>query len=215
MRMLQAHLTQIDARLVRSEASAAPLTPYSGPLPPQMYGASRYDDGLSPLAAERYLQFRVSDQVSYYHQRIRYLYRLRTALELLAITAGAAGTLVAAMGADAWVGLTSGVAVAALAYLGYLQAGNSVVAYNRAASNLSSLAGGWHVRSPHQHSARAFGELVTSVEDVLSRERAGWAHFMCEAMQELKARQQAAADKVNTEAAQAPAAGPDDDEAPS
>jgi hypothetical protein len=49
-----------------------------------MYGAARYDDGLSQLAAEEYLQVRVGDQVSYYHRRIRYLYRLRTALELLA-----------------------------------------------------------------------------------------------------------------------------------
>jgi hypothetical protein len=175
-----------------------------------MYGAGREDDGLSPLTADRYLELRVSDQVSYYHQRIRYLHRLRTTLELLAITAGAAGALVAAMGADAWVGLTSGVAVAALAYLGYLQVENSVVAYNRAASNLASLAGGWQVLSPHQRGARAFGELVTSVENVLAHERGGWTHFMCEAMQELQARQQAAADKVSTEATLAPAADRDD-----
>ena len=206
--MLQAHLTQIDARLVRSEASTAPLTPYGGLLPPQMYGASRYDDGLSQLTAEEYLQVRVGDQVTYYHRRIRYLHRLRIALELLAITAGAAGTLVAAMGADAWVGLTSGVAVAALAYLGYLQVENSVVAYNQAASNLTSLAQGWQARNPDQRSARAFGELVTSVESVLSNERAGWAHFMCEAMHELEARQQAAAEKVSAEVAPVPAADP-------
>jgi hypothetical protein len=210
MRMLQAHLAQIDARLVRSEASSAPLTPYDGPLPPPMSGASRDDDGLSPLTAERYLHLRVSDQVSYYHRRIRYLHRLRTTLELLAITAGAAGALVAAKGADAWVGLTSGVAGAAIAYLGYLQVENSVVAYNRAASDLSGLTGSWHTRGPHQRGAGAFGELVVGVEDVLSRERAGWAHFMGEAMAELKARQQAAADKVTTEAAQAPAADPDE-----
>jgi hypothetical protein len=214
VRILQAHLTEIDARLVRSAASGAPLTPYDGPLPPPMDGASRYDDGLSPLTAERYLRFRLSDQVRYYHQRIRYLCRLRTVLELVAIAAGAAGTLVAAVGADAWVGLTSGVAVAALAYLGYLQVDDSVVAYNRAAGDLTSLTRGWHARSPHQRGAEAFSELVTSAENVLSRERTGWAHHMCEAMQDLKARQQAAADKINAEAGKTPGASLDDEAPP-
>jgi hypothetical protein len=38
--MLSAQLDAIEARLLVTEASSAELTPYSGPLPPVMYGAS-------------------------------------------------------------------------------------------------------------------------------------------------------------------------------
>ena len=72
---LAAHLDYIETRLIHTDASSGPLTPYDGPLPPQMYGAERDDDGLSPLDAERYLQIRVGDQLTYYHDRIRSLSR--------------------------------------------------------------------------------------------------------------------------------------------
>jgi len=85
---LAAHLDAIDTRLMQTQASSGPLTPYNGPLPPEMYGAGRDDDGLSPLDAERYLQIRVADQLAYYHGRVRSLDRGRNALQLLAIAAG-------------------------------------------------------------------------------------------------------------------------------
>ena len=196
MQMLEAHLDEIDTRLVRSEASSAPLTPYAGPLPPQMYGANRNDDGLSPLDAERYLQIRVGDQISYYHRRIRRLYRLRTVLELLAISAGGTGAILAAIGLDVWIGLTGGMSTAALAYLGYLQVDNSIVAYNRAASNLAGLERRWRAHGPHRRGAAASDDLVTEVEAVLVHERSGWVHQMSEALQDLKAGQEAAADRI-------------------
>ena len=55
---------------MHTDASSGPLTPYTGPLPPKMYGASARDDGLSRLDADGYLLFRVGDQLNYFHPKV-------------------------------------------------------------------------------------------------------------------------------------------------
>ncbi|MFF2812211.1 DUF4231 domain-containing protein [Streptomyces sp. NPDC058000] len=182
-------LGDIEGRLVRTNAGTAPLTPYRGPLPPPMAGSGCADDGLSPLTAAQYVGMRVGDQIAYYHSRVRHLHRVRTVLEALAICAGAAGTLLAAVQVDPWIGLTTGVSTAALAALGYVQADANIMAYNRAAGDLEVLRQRWEARSPEEQGARAVVVLVMKTEAVLRGERARWVHQMSEVLQELKDRQ--------------------------
>ena len=70
-------LADIDAKLVRTEASGASIPPYDGPLPPDMYGAEAGDDGISPLDAARYVDFRIADQLAYYRGKVGVLDRRR------------------------------------------------------------------------------------------------------------------------------------------
>jgi hypothetical protein len=193
---LATHLDAIDSRLMQTQASSGPLTPYNGPLPPEMYGAGRNDDGLSPLDAERYLQIRVADQLAYYHGRVRSLDRGRNALQLLAIAAGATGAILAAAGLEVWIGLTSGASAAALAFLGYLQVDNTVVTYNQAAAKLAGLEREWRTRSPAQRTSAALRDLVTRGEAVLTTELAGWVQQMSDTLDDLKNRQADAADRI-------------------
>jgi hypothetical protein len=183
---LASQLEVIERRLMRTEASSGPLTPYQGPLPPRMYGASRYDDGLSPLGADRYLQIRVGDQLSYFHQRIRTLNRRRNLLQLLAIASGAAGAILAAAKLEAWIGLTAGASAAALAYLGYLQVDNTIVTYNQTASRITGLERGWRALSPAQQNDAAFKRLVADCESALSTELSGWVQQMNDTSQDLR-----------------------------
>lgn len=203
-RELAAHLEHIETGLMHTDASSGPLTPYTGPLPPQMYGAGRDDDGLSPLDAGRYLQIRIADQLSYFHGRIRSLSRRRNAFQFLVIAAGAAGALLAAAGLEAWIGLTSGGAAALLAYLGYLQVDNTIVTYNQAATKLAALDRGWHARAPAQRTAAAFRDLVTQGEAVLTREQAGWVQQMSDTIQELQRKQAEAAKSIEPAATARP-----------
>jgi hypothetical protein len=194
----------VQARLMQTEVSSDQLKPYAGPLPPRMDGLGRDDDGLSPLDAERYLSIRLRDQLAYYRSRVHSLSRRRSLLQLLAITAGGAGTLLAAAGQDIWVGLTGGIAAASLAYLGYLQVDNTIVTFNQSAAKLADLELRWQALSPAKRDEpAAFDDLVTSAEDVLATELTGWVQQMNDAMAELKNRQDAAAKK----AASAPADG--------
>lgn len=188
-RQLLKRLGDIEGRLVRTNAGTAPLTPYDGLLPPPMSGSGSTDDGLSALTAARYVEIRLEDQVTYYHSRVRHLHRVRTALEALAICAGAVGTLLAAVGVDPWIGFTTGLSTAALAALGYLQADNNIMAFNRAAGDLEVLRQGWEARSPDEQGRRPLVNLVMKTEAVLHGERARWVHQMSEVLQELKDRQ--------------------------
>lgn len=185
---LAARLAAVDAKLMQTQASSGPLTPYNGPLPPPMYGAASDEDGLSALDAEQYLRIRVGDQLSYYHGKIRKLSRRRSAFQILAIAGGGAGTLIAAAGLDVWVGLTSGVAAAALAYLGYLQVDNTIVSYNQSATALHNLRTEWDARSPQNRTPEAASELISNGESVLTAELAGWVQQMNDALRELATR---------------------------
>jgi hypothetical protein len=193
---LAAHLGYIETRLMHTDASSGPLTPYDGPLPPQMYGAERDDDGLSPLGAEQYLRIRIGDQLTYYHDRIRSLSRRRNTLQFLAIAAAAAGAILAAAGLEAWIGLTSGAAAALLAYLGYLQVDNTVVTYNQTATKLAGMERDWRARSPARRNAAAFKDLVTRGELVLTSELTGWVQQMGDTMQDLQHKQAEAARNI-------------------
>jgi hypothetical protein len=191
---LVSRLETIESRLMQTEASGGPLPPYQGPLPPEMYGAERDDDGLSPLGADRYLQIRVGDQLTYFHRRTRTLNLRRNSLQLLAIASGAAGAILAAANQEAWIGLTAGASAAALAYLGSLQVDNTIVIYNQAASRLTILQRGWRALTPADQDDAAYQRLVASCESALATEQSGWVQQMNETLQDLRRDQAEAAD---------------------
>ncbi len=202
---LAAELDAIDTKLMQTQASMGPITPFDGELPPKMYGAGRDDDGLSPLNAGQYLNIRVADQLVYYHGRVRTLDRRRNGLQALGIVSGAAGAVLAAAGQDAWLGLTGGVAAAALAYLGYLQVDNTVVIYNQAAAALARLQREWRARSAAQQSPAAFTDLVQRCEAILASELSGWVQQMNDALHALRSSSADSEQSTSHHAIKAPA----------
>lgn len=184
--MLARQLQAIDARVIHTEASSGPLTPYQGPLPPQMYGASRHDDGLSPLDSGRYLATRIADQLGYYHGRIEKLDRSRNFYQLIATAGAGAGALIAAAGAEIWVGLSTAISVAATAYLANLQLDNTIIAYNQSANKLNGLVREWSAPTANVPDRAAFEDLVAHSEAVLTTELSGWVQQMNDALRQLQ-----------------------------
>ncbi len=178
---LATRLNAVDDRLMQTEASSGPLTPYEGPLPPEMYGASAADEGLAPLNPDEYLELRVGDQLSYYHPKVKRLARELRVLQVLALTAGAAGGLLAAAGFEVWIGLTTAIAANVVAYLGYLQVEPTLVAYNQAAARLEGVRRAWEAQPPPK---RDFARLVADCEGVLATELSGWVQQMNQAIEE-------------------------------
>lgn len=179
--MLALRLNAVDERLLNTEASSWPLTPYEGPLPPRMFGASAADDGLSPLDADEYLELRVGDQLDYYHPKVASLAHRLRALQVLALAAGAVGALLAAAGFEVWIGLTTAIAASVVAYLGFLQVEPTLVAYNQAAARLEALRRAWEAQPDEKHD---FARLVADCEGVLATELSGWVQQMNEAIEE-------------------------------
>jgi len=207
-------LDAIEKRLMQTEASSGPLTPYQGPLPPAMYGAAAADDGLSPLSPDRYLDIRVRDQLSYYHARVRRLNRWRNFLQLLAIASGAAGAILAAAKLEVWIGLTAGASAAALAYLSYLQVDNSIVTYNQAAARLTARQRGWQALRPARQDRAAVHLLVTSCESVLATELSGWVQQMNDTLEDIRRDQADAAGRIDHPADDARQRSGEDDSSP-
>jgi hypothetical protein len=195
-RQLVEQLGLIETRLMQTEVSSGPVTPYQGQLPPVMYGAEADDDGLSPLGAERYLRIRVGDQLGYFHKSIRNLNKRRNILQFIAIAGGAAGAILAAANKEIWIGLTSGASAAALAYLSYLQVDNSIVTYNQTASQLTGLERGWRVLSSDDQTQEAFESLVAKCEAALSTELTGWVQQMKSALEDLRKSQKKEAEAI-------------------
>lgn len=188
--LLSAQLDAIETKLLQTEASSAELTPYSGPLPPRMYGASSEDDGLSPLDPERYLAFRVGDQLSYFHPKVARLARTRRRFQLGVLAAGGVGAILAAAGFEVWIGLTTAIGSAGLAYLGYLQIESTLVVYNQVAGKLEALRRSWVARpAARREDPKAFDALVADAEAVLATELGGWVQQMTDALEELHATQ--------------------------
>lgn len=185
-RDLAGQLRYIENRLMHTDASSGPLTPYRGPLPPEMYGASRDDDGLSSLGADRYLAIRIKDQLAYYHGKIRNLSRRRNFLQFVSVAAGASGAILAAAGLYVWIGLTGGVAAALVAYLNSLQVDNTIVGYNQSATKLAGLERDWQALGAARLGHVEFEKLVNQTETVLTSELAGWVQQMSETMREIK-----------------------------
>ena len=194
--ILAARIDAIEAALMRTDASSGPVSPYDGPLPPEMWGAGRDDDGLSRLGPARYLRIRIGDQLSYYHGRIRELDRRRGMFQLLAVAAGGAGAILAAADVEVWIGLSTAISGAALSYLAYLQVDNAIVAYNQAASTLTRLERDWAAGHDVEGDPAAFEELVTGAEAVLTTELGGWVQQMTEALARLQAQRASEARQV-------------------
>jgi hypothetical protein len=156
-----------------------------------MYGASADDDGLSPLNPKRYLAFRIGDQLSYFHPKVATLARMRRRFLFAVLAAGGAGAILATAGLEVWVGLTTAIAGAALAYLGYLQIESTLVAYNQSAGKLEALRRAWLALPPasRERNPKAFEALVGDAEAVHATEHGGWVQPMNDALEELQSRQ--------------------------
>jgi SMODS and SLOG-associating 2TM effector domain 1/Protein of unknown function (DUF4231) len=183
---LVARLSAIGDLLMQTEVSSAAVPDYRGELPPR-YAASSDDDGLSTLAPDDYLRLRVDDQLAFYRGKVPKLARRREAAILLTLVAGGAGTLLAAAGFELWVGLTTALAGAAIAYLASLQIESTIVAYNQAAWRLDDLRRRWNARPTAARTNDDFAALVDDAESIFSAEHSGWLQQMTDALAKVDA----------------------------
>ena len=102
----------------------------------------------------------------------------------LALTAGAAGGLLAAAGFEVLIGLTTAIAANVVAYLGYLQVEPTLVAYNQAAARLEGVRRAWEAQPAAKRDFDSFEKLVADSEGVLATELSGWVQQMNQAIEE-------------------------------
>ena len=142
------------------------------------------------------MAMRVDDQLGYYRGKVDELARKRAWMQVVTLAAGGFGAVLAAAGAEIWVGATTALAGAFLAHLGYLQVDNTIVAYNQTAASLDALQRDMAAKSP---AAADVETIVERGETVLTTELGGWVAQMHEALAEQEAKQSKAADEMASE----------------
>ncbi len=181
-------IADISSQLMQTEMNTSALRPYSGPIPPKMYGAEEKDDGYSKLTPDHYISIRIDDQLSYFRGKTNGLSAELARYYWLIFIAGGLGTLLAALGLEPFVALTAALAAAFASYLEYRQTQYTLVKYNQTLSNLNSAKNLW-MGLPEEKRIENFDELVNTTEQILETENAGWVQQMHDALAALRASQ--------------------------
>jgi len=141
-------------------------------------GATDDDDGLSRLDAPAYLRLRVADQLAYYRRKIARLHPQRRAYQVIGISAGAAGSILAAAGQAIWMPIAFAIGAAIGAYAKQRQLDTTLLGFSRAAAALEEIRTRWDAAPVDRHIETRFEKLVRDVEDALEAEQSNWAKQM-------------------------------------
>jgi hypothetical protein len=179
-------IERINNRLMQTEVKESALIPYSGPIPPVVYGAAGKDDGFSPLSPDGYIQIIVNDQISFYRARTNQKERQFMFYQVLIWVFGGLGTLLAAFGEPIWLPLTTAFVTAFMAWLDYQKVQETLVKYNHAETRLTNILTWWKSLGVEASLPENTIRLIDQVEDTLEGEVKGWVQHMHESMADEK-----------------------------
>jgi hypothetical protein len=175
----------ISGQLMKTEVNQGGLKPYPGQLPPY-YEGPEDDDGFSDLAPEKYLTWRLEDQLNWYRRRAERFDKQLRQIHWLILGLGGVGTFLAAIGLEVWIAVTVALAGAFISFLELKQVEDTLIAYNQAATNLEGIRIWWHALPDEDKAIQENKEkLVQNTEMVLQTELAGWVQEMRDALAEL------------------------------
>jgi SLOG in TRPM, prokaryote/SMODS and SLOG-associating 2TM effector domain 1/Protein of unknown function (DUF4231) len=188
--VLHERLEPVSRRLMQTDVNHGALRPYDGPLPPKEV-AQKNDDGFSFLPPERYIELRLEDQLNYYSKKTPKIEAQVKQMQVAILVAGGVGTLLAAVGVELWVALTTAMATALTTWLGSRQLEETLVRYNQSATDLANVRDWWTKLSPaSKRNPKNIDQLVEVTEKVLETELSGWVQRMENALAQLKAEEE-------------------------
>jgi hypothetical protein len=183
-------LEPVSRRLMQTEVNHGALKPYKEDLPPKEV-AQQNDDGFSFLTPERYIELRLEDQLNYYLYKTPKLEKQVKYMQVAILVAGGTGTLLAAVGAELWVALTTALATSLTTWLVSRQLEETLVRYNQSAADLANVRDWWTKLSPAaKRNPKNIEQLVDVTEKVLETELSGWVQRMENALAQLKAEEE-------------------------
>lgn len=180
---------KITRRTMRTEVNLSALAPYNNAsgFPPYMNAADGGDDGFSFLTPDRYISFRLSDQLHYFRRKAVRMEKQLIQLYWLTFVIGGIGTYLAAIGLQAWVALTTSMVAALGTILSYRQTESTLTKYNQAATDLENVRAWWESLSAEEQSMQVnIDSLIDHTEQVLRSELTGWVQQMQNALADLR-----------------------------
>ena len=183
-------LTQIRRQVMKTSVSESSLKPHGKAMPSDM----------GFLTSSGYIDSRLEDQRKWYTGKTGDLEKKLRALQILTILIGGLGTLLAAVGAELWVALTTALAAAFVTYLEFTRTEDTLVLYNQVATDLKNILTWWNALSSDEQALPSnHGLLVQQTEQALESEHSGWVQNMTEALTELQEQQAAMKEQVQAD----------------
>lgn len=131
------------------------------------------------LDAENYIRYRIEDQFDWYRRKAQAYDRDYQILQTCVYFFGGLGTLLAAIGFQNWVAVSTSLAAALAGYLEYKRVEATLVGYNQAADALYDIRAWWRSLSRDDQAKPVnFEKLVTSAEETIRSEHTSWLQDM-------------------------------------
>ena len=178
----------ITKQLARTEANTTALPVYAGPIPPE-FAVNPRDDGISFLRTDQYVRMRLEDNLAFYRRKTIWLETQLRRMHVWILLAGAAGTLLAALGGSLviWITLSTALASALMLFMSHRQIEATLVGYNQTASDLDNILSWWTSLEPAEQAMRRNIEALSKyTEQVLADEMAGWSQRMNDVLENLR-----------------------------
>lgn len=131
------------------------------------------------LLPEQYVSSRLEAQFDWYRRKSRQLSRQLQIFQSFVYLFGGLGTLLAALGYQAWVATTTAVTGAIVNYLEFKRVESTLVGYNQTADTLYDIRTWWiSLPTAEQQRWKNFELLVKGTEETIRSEHTSWLHDM-------------------------------------
>ncbi len=202
---LARQVKSVGERLMKTEVNQSGLYTYNDILPPPDMGLHKEDDGFSFITPDQYVAFRLENQMNFYKGKSEKLDRQLRRLHWQIIIIGALGTLIAAIGFEVWIAVTTAVVTALTTFMEYNQLESTLTSYNQAGTDLESIRMWWRaLPAEMKKDSKYIEKLVGNAEGVMKAEQASWVQEMKDALATLYEEDQETLERMKEMAAMPP-----------
>ena len=143
-----------------------------------------------PLTPSDYVTARIDPQIGWYTRKVAELDRQGRWLRWLTWIFAGIGTLLAAVGFQIWVAVTTAIVGVYATLIEAFQIETSEALYNQAATDLAAIRTWWNALSPMDQRRQQYAtRLVDQAEQIMRAEHVGWVQEMQDAMTQLRLEQ--------------------------
>lgn len=148
---------------------------------------NKADDGFSPLTADQYITYRVLPQKDWYIKKAQSDYENMRKWRVYGLAAAAGSSIVAALGVEPVVAVTTAVGTALATYMELKMYGRTFNIYHPLANQLEIELDKWSILSADQQRDPALiSGLVKSTEDLFQGEREQWMQQAIQSQQAIE-----------------------------
>lgn len=195
---LSQRLADITRKTMQTEVNTSSLQPYSKDrgFPPYRFAHPDRDDGFSFLTPDRYVEWRLDDQIGFFKKGALRLEKQTKWFYWLTYIIGGIGAYLAAVNQQVWIALTTSLVAAIGAFLAYRQTENTLLRYNQVVTDLANIKVWWYALSAEEQACQPYIDLLIGhTERVLQSAQPGGAPQLQDALADLALPPAAAAQK--------------------